>query len=133
MIQRGGSPRREEVCNLVVKGNCVAVRRGREQPETNDPSVTQVNSIRQWILASLLEQGVKGDKWFRLIDKVYAVRNLNSSFGKVQANQGATGVDHITVEAFGDDLETNLEKLSQSFARRPISLKQSGGFTYPTS
>jgi RNA-directed DNA polymerase len=65
-------------------------------------------------MLTALEQGVKGGKWFRLIDKVYAVSNLGPSFGKVQANQGATGVDHITVEAYGNDLETNLEKLSQS-------------------
>jgi hypothetical protein len=30
----------------LTEGNCVAARRGGEQPEVNDQSVTQVNSIR---------------------------------------------------------------------------------------
>jgi len=33
------------------------VRRGGEQPEANDPSATQVNSIRPVTLASLLAKG----------------------------------------------------------------------------
>jgi hypothetical protein len=41
----------------VTDGNCVAVRRGGEQPEVNDQSVTQVNSIRQVVVASLLGNG----------------------------------------------------------------------------
>ena len=55
--RRGASPRREEVWLLVAEGNCVAARRGGEQPEANDPSVTQVNSIRPVTLASLLANG----------------------------------------------------------------------------
>ena len=41
----------------VTEGNCVAARRGGEQLEVNDQSVTQVNSIRQIVVASLLENG----------------------------------------------------------------------------
>jgi hypothetical protein len=41
----------------VTNGNCVAVRRGGEQPEVNDQSVTQVNSIRPTVVASLLAKG----------------------------------------------------------------------------
>ena len=41
----------------VTEGNCVAVRRGGEQPEVNDQSVTRVNSIRPIVVASLLEEG----------------------------------------------------------------------------
>jgi hypothetical protein len=37
----------------VTEGNCVAARRGGEQPEVNDQSVTQVNSIRPVVVASL--------------------------------------------------------------------------------
>ena len=57
MNQRGASPCREEVWLLVAEGNCVAARRGGEQPEANDSSATQVNSIRPVTLASLLEDG----------------------------------------------------------------------------
>jgi len=41
----------------VTESNCVAARRGGEQLEVNDQSVTQVNSIRPIVVASLLEDG----------------------------------------------------------------------------
>jgi hypothetical protein len=41
----------------VTEGNCVAERRGGEQPEVNDQSVTQVNSIRPTVVASLPVNG----------------------------------------------------------------------------
>jgi len=43
--------------HLVTEGNCVAARRGGEQPEVNVQSVTQVNSIRPVVVASLLGNG----------------------------------------------------------------------------
>ena len=49
-----------------------------------------------------------------MIDKVFAERNLLVSYSKVAANEGAPGVDHVTVEAFGDDLEANVAKLSMA-------------------
>jgi hypothetical protein len=55
--KRGASPRREEVWLLVAGGNCVVARRGGEQPEAKDSSVTQVNSIRPVALASLRVNG----------------------------------------------------------------------------
>ncbi len=61
-----------------------------------------------------LENGVKGEKWFRLIDKVFAEQNLHASYGNVAANQGAPGVDHVTVEAFGNAVEANVKRLMQS-------------------
>jgi RNA-directed DNA polymerase len=67
-------------------------------------------------MLTALEQGVKGGKWFRLIDKVYALPNLRRAFERVKANDGAAGVDHVTVEEFERDLEANLEKLARSLA-----------------
>ena len=43
--------------HFVTDGNCVAARRGGEQPEVNDQSVTQVNSIRPTVVASLPVNG----------------------------------------------------------------------------
>ena len=63
-------------------------------------------------MLTALEEGVKGDVWFSLIDKVYAKRNLAAAAMKVVANHGAPGVDHVTVEAFADDLDTNVTKLT---------------------
>ena len=65
-------------------------------------------------MLTALEEGVKGGKWFRLIDKVFAERNLLASYGKVAVNKGAPGVDHVTTEAFGDKLEANVGKLVEA-------------------
>ena len=63
-------------------------------------------------MLTALEEGVKGGKWFGLIDKVYAERNLHASYSKVAANQGAPGVDQVTVEVFGNELAANVGKLA---------------------
>jgi hypothetical protein len=47
--------------HAVTKSNCVAARRGGEQLEVNDQSVTQVNSIRLAVVASLLAKGEAQD------------------------------------------------------------------------
>jgi RNA-directed DNA polymerase len=65
-------------------------------------------------MLTALEEGVKGGKWFSLMDKVYALANLRAAFAEVKANGGAAGVDHQTVERFERHVEQNLEKLSQS-------------------
>src|SRR4051812_26505983 len=65
-------------------------------------------------MLTALEAGVKGGKWFSLIDKVHPERNLNAAYCKVARNAGAAGVDHVTVTRFGDRLETNLKDLSDA-------------------
>lgn len=57
--QWGGSPHRTEHWLSVAEGNCVAERRGGEQPEANDQSIIKkmINSIRPDALASLLGEG----------------------------------------------------------------------------
>src|SRR5262249_3307886 len=63
-------------------------------------------------MLTALQQGVKGGVWFSLIDKVSAERNLRAAAAKVVDNRGAPGVDHVTVEAFSDDLDANVAKLA---------------------
>lgn len=65
-------------------------------------------------MLTALEEGVKGGKWFSLIDKVYALESLRKAFKKVKVNGGAAGVDHETTEMFERHLEENLEKLAKS-------------------
>jgi RNA-directed DNA polymerase len=64
-------------------------------------------------MLTALEQGVKGGQWFSLMDKVYARRNLEAAYGQVARNQGASGIDHVTVGHFGERLEDELTKLSE--------------------
>jgi len=51
-------------------------------------------------MLAALQKGVKGNKWFSLIDKVYAERTLELAWAKVKSNDGAKGVDGITVALF---------------------------------
>ncbi len=62
-------------------------------------------------MLTALEKGVKGGKWFSLMDKVYAQRNLDAAFSRVRRNRGSAGVDHQTVEAFEMRREDNLSRL----------------------
>lgn len=65
-------------------------------------------------MLTALDVGVKGQKWFSLIDKVYAEKNLQAAFREVARNQGAAGVDHVTIEMFEKRLDENLETLSRA-------------------
>jgi RNA-directed DNA polymerase len=64
-------------------------------------------------MLTALEQGVKGGCWFSLMDKVDAQRNLAAASQRVIRNQGAAGVDHVTVQDCGARLDDELPKLSQ--------------------
>jgi len=55
-----------------------------------------------------LERGVKGNKWFSLIDKVVSERTLGIAWQKVESNAGACGVDNITVGYFAKDSHKRL-------------------------
>jgi RNA-directed DNA polymerase len=64
-------------------------------------------------MLAALEAGVKGGVWFSLIDKVYARTNLDSAWEKVARNEGAAGVDGMTVDRYRKDAESNLTWLSE--------------------
>ena len=58
------------------------------------PSPAGVRARWEWVepavwterMLTALEAGLKGGKWFRLIDKVYALPNLRRAFTRVKAN-----------------------------------------------
>ena len=88
------------------------------------PEAKQAGEIRArwaWVepevwtdrMLTALEQGVKGGKWFSLIDKAHSKGNLRSAWQSVRANKGAAGVDGQTVEVFENHLEENLTELSE--------------------
>jgi RNA-directed DNA polymerase len=64
-------------------------------------------------MLTALEEGVKGGKWFSLMDKVYRERTLWAAFQQVKANDGAAGVDHQSVQHFERDVMKNLKQLSE--------------------
>ncbi|MCU0294350.1 MAG: group II intron reverse transcriptase/maturase [Thermoanaerobaculaceae bacterium] len=58
-----------------------------------------------------LEHGVKGGKWFSLIDKVCAKKNLVAAWEHVRRNRGAAGADRVSIEHFGEHAERYLSDL----------------------
>jgi len=68
-------------------------------------------------MLTALDAGVKGGRWFSLIDKVHPVRTLNAAFHQVAANQGAAGVDRVTIAMFEQRLDQNLANLSEELRK----------------
>jgi RNA-directed DNA polymerase len=64
-------------------------------------------------MLTALEKGVKGGRWFSLIDKVYSMENLEPAFRKVSLNRGTAGSDYLTIEMYENRLVDNLEKVSK--------------------
>ena len=81
---------------------------GREVPSRWDWTEPAVWTER---MLTALDNGVKGGKWFSLIDKVWHPANLEAAWRNVQANGGAGGVDHQTVARFGRHLTQELASL----------------------
>jgi RNA-directed DNA polymerase len=64
-------------------------------------------------MLAALETGVKGGKWYSLIDKLHSEATLRAAFARVEANSGAAGVDHVAVEHYAKDADANLRRLSE--------------------
>lgn len=94
-----------------------------------------------WTEAMLaaLGNGVKGGKWYSLMDKVYAPRTLQAAWQRVQANAGAQGIDRMSVEAFAAQAQRYLTELSQALstgsyepqAVRRVYIPKAGGGQRP--
>jgi len=88
--------------------------------QAGDAQASERRARWQWVEAGVwtdrmlaaLENGVKGDVWFSLIDKVYSSKNLWAAWWKVARNGGAAGVDEITIERYEQDVEANLRWLA---------------------
>jgi len=65
-------------------------------------------------MLTALEQGVKGETWFRLYDKVFSERNLWAAFQQVAMKKGAAGVDHVSTMQFEKQLPDSIWELSDA-------------------
>ncbi len=64
-------------------------------------------------MLAALGNGVKGNKWFSLIDKVYRPQTLAAAWEQVRANKGAAGIDGQSCERFAADAERYLRELAE--------------------
>jgi len=95
-----------------------------KQPlEQEEAPTAQTDSPRQWnwvagcvwtvrMLEALIN-GVKGGKWYSLMDKIWTRRTLWTAWEKVASNKGAAGVDRQSVEMFEQRAEQELEQIAR--------------------
>jgi RNA-directed DNA polymerase len=107
----------------VQEGGAEMSKPTETQPEAVSERIRRAGEIlRRWCWVELsiwtdpmltaLDEGVKGGKWFSLIDKVTPERTLRVAFSKVAANGGTAGVDHVTIERYEEHLDDELKRLS---------------------
>ena len=63
-------------------------------------------------MVSALGNGVKGGRWYSLMDKVDAPATLKAAWARVRANKGAAGIDGVSIERFEARAEHYLTELS---------------------
>ena len=68
-------------------------------------------------MLAALERGLKGNKWFSLIDKVWSARTLELAWEKVKSNAGACGADGITIDRFAKDSQSRLLAVNEQLKR----------------
>jgi RNA-directed DNA polymerase len=98
---------------------------GRNGSQTAPPvpaRATQGAEARDWSwvedtvwterMVSALVNGVKGGRWYSLMDKVFAPDTLDAAWERVSANKGAAGVDGQSIKRFEGRAELYLTELS---------------------
>jgi RNA-directed DNA polymerase len=78
-------------------------------------------------MVSALVNGVKGGRWYSLMDKVYAPDTLDAAWVKVWVNEGAAGVDGQSIKRFEARAELYLTELStalRSGSYRPQPIRR---------
>lgn len=78
-------------------------------------------------MVSALGNGVKGGRWYSLMDKVYAPATLAAAWARVRVRRGAAGVDGVSVERFAGNSAQYLAELSAALREgsyRPQPVKR---------
>jgi RNA-directed DNA polymerase len=65
-------------------------------------------------MKSALGNGVKGGKWFSLMDKVFRPGTLEVAWRKVEANKGSSGIDGQSLDRFAAGAELYLTELHET-------------------
>jgi RNA-directed DNA polymerase len=108
-------------------GSAEQAKQGAETPAAGRSRPRVEAEVWTERMLSALENGVKGGKWFSLIDKVWAPATLALAWAKVQANKGAAGVDGQSVDRFAAKAEEYLSELATALREesyRPQAVKR---------
>ena len=78
-------------------------------------------------MVSALGNGVKGGRWYSLMDKVHAPATLAAAWKKTRSNRGAAGVDGQSVDRFAAKADVYLPELTTALREgryRPQPVKR---------
>ena len=111
---------------------CSAARADEAMPGAEVPAqLRHIPGIEAQVwterMLSALASGVRGGKWYALIDKVFAPKTLALAWLKVRDNKGAAGVDGQSVERFAAKQDVYLAELSAGLrdgTYRPQAVKR---------
>lgn len=89
--------------------------------EAKQESETQGRGKWSWVesqiwterMLTALDNGVKGNKWFSLWDKVKRIDTLTIAWTQVKKNKGTSGVDKVSIERFDLNPMRYLEELTE--------------------
>lgn len=78
-----------------------------------------------WTKAMLaaLDNGVKGGKWYSLIDKVYKPQTLKQAWLAVKKNRGASGIDKMSINKYETHVERYLQELHEDLKNKTYKAK----------
>jgi len=100
---------------------------GTETHGRNGPQWWVEASIWTERMVSALVNGVKGSKWFSLVDKVYRPTTLEAAWRKVERNKGSAGVDGQSIDRFAAQAGRYLTELQHQLedgSYRPAAVKR---------
>ena len=78
-------------------------------------------------MLAALENGVKGGKWYSLMDKAHSMATLQAAWRQVQSNRGSHGVDGVSVGRFAmrqDEYLLELQRELKEGSYRPLPVKR---------
>ena len=115
----------------------------RAKQAESTPAPTQWDWVDRTVwterMLAALGNGVKGNKWFSLIDKVYRPTTLQGAWEQVRSNRGAAGVDGQSIERFAANAQRYLDEMAKELeegryqpqAVRRVEIPKAGGKTRP--
>lgn len=107
------------------------------------PTPTQWDWVDRTIwterMLAALGNGVKGNKGFSVIDKVYRPSTLQAAWEQVRSNRGAAGIDRQSIESFAANAQRYLNEWAKDLeagryqpqAVRRVEIPKTGGKTRP--
>lgn len=87
----------------------------------------EANAVWTDRMLEALVKGVRGGRWYSLMDKVYDPRHLRLGAWQVIRNRGAAGIDHRSCEQLEKELEAEVEMLSRRLregSHQPSAVKR---------